>query len=174
MEGRTDQSDEEKMERNLRLDWQGIVDEAKRRRKARGLTQQHLAALAKVGRSTLVRFENEKADITLSSALRILGVLDMLDRKLEGALLLRRNGSGAGSHFAVMFSPNVGGGAMEPKSFDNQESLDAFLAELDIAPEFRKQAIRELERTGDATIPRAQLGQGQLESIWPIQFSRKN
>jgi transcriptional regulator with XRE-family HTH domain len=161
------------MERNLRLDWQGIVGEAKRRRKARGLTQQHLAALAKVGRSTLLRFENEKADITLSSVLRILGVLDMLDRKVEGALLIRRSGSAAAGHSAVMFSPNVGGGAMEQKNFDDQQSLDAFLADLGISPQLRKQTILELDRTGDATIPRVQLGQGQLESTWPIQFSAK-
>ena len=70
------------MERNIRLNWEAIVREALRRRKQRNLTQEHLAALAKVGRSTIVRFENEKADITLSSALKILGVLDMLDRSL--------------------------------------------------------------------------------------------
>jgi transcriptional regulator with XRE-family HTH domain len=66
-----------------------IVRAARERRKERGLTQQHLAALANVGRSTLNRFENQSGDVTLSSVLRILGVLDMLDRKQEGTLRLK-------------------------------------------------------------------------------------
>ena len=41
------------MERNIRLNWEMIVRTARERRKERGLTQQHLAALANVGRSTL-------------------------------------------------------------------------------------------------------------------------
>src|SRR5208283_2677125 len=95
---------EETMERNIRLNWEEIVREARQRRRERGLTQQHLAALAKVGRSTLLRFENQKGDVTLSSVLRILGVLDMLDRKQEGSLLLRRSENG----FVVMFAPVFG------------------------------------------------------------------
>jgi transcriptional regulator with XRE-family HTH domain len=74
------------MERNVRLNWEMIVRTARERRKERCLTQQHLAALANVGRSTLNRFENQSGDVTLSSVLRILGVLDMLERKQEGTL----------------------------------------------------------------------------------------
>ena len=44
------------MERNVRLNWELIVRQARGRRKERDLTQQHLAALANVGRSTLNRF----------------------------------------------------------------------------------------------------------------------
>ena len=77
------------MERNVHLNWEVIVRQARKRRKERGLTQQHLAALANVGRSTLNRFENQKGDVTLWSVLRILGVLDMLDRKQEGTLRVK-------------------------------------------------------------------------------------
>ena len=40
----------------------------------------------------MVRFELSSGDIQLSSALRILSVLDMVERKQEGNLLLRREG----------------------------------------------------------------------------------
>jgi len=154
------------MERNIRLNWEAIVREALRRRKERDLTQQHLAALAKVGRSTIVRFEKEKADITLSSVLRILGVLDMLDRKQEGSLLLKRNDGG----FVAMFAPNFGGGAMEPKPFADLKSLDAFLSELGVSPDATRSAIVDLEIKGNATISRVALSQADLQEYWPVQF----
>ena len=159
------------MERNIRLNWEAIVREALRRRKQRHLTQEHLAALAKVGRSTIVRFENEKADITLSSALKILGVLDMLDRKQEGSLLLKRTDSGAGGGFVAMFAPNFGGEAMDPRSFADGKSLDAFLGELGISPDLRRSAMADLETKGAATISRVGLSQAELQEYWPVQFS---
>jgi transcriptional regulator with XRE-family HTH domain len=159
------------MERNIRFNWEGIIREAKRRRKERGLTQQHLAALAKVGRSTLVRFENEKADITMSSVLRILGVLDMLDRKLEGSLLLKKDGSEAADRFVAMFAPNFGGGGMEPKLFADETSLNAFLESLGVSLEARRYAVTDLEKSGNAMIPRVLLSQAELEGIWPLQFT---
>lgn len=157
------------MERNIRLNWEVIVREARKRRKERGLTQQHLAALAKVGRSTLLRFENKKGDVTLSSVLRILGVLDMLDRKQEGSLLLKRS-EGGEDRCVVMFAPSFGGGAMEPKLFVDQESLDAFLSDLDVPPETRRLTLADLEARGGATIPRVALSQAELQEYWPVQF----
>jgi transcriptional regulator with XRE-family HTH domain len=156
------------MERDIRLNWEVIVAEARKRRKKRGLTQQHLAALAKVGRSTLNRFEKQNGDITLSSVLRILSVLDMLDRKQEGGLILKRSESNA---VTAMFAPNFGGGALEPKLLENQESLDEFLAALDVSEEIKRRAIGELGSRGTATIPRISLSQAQLEDYWPIQFA---
>jgi transcriptional regulator with XRE-family HTH domain len=156
------------MEPDIRLNREVIVAEARKRRKKRGLTQQHLAALAKVGRSTLNRLENQNGDVTLSSVLRILSVLDMLDRKQEGSLILKRFESNA---ITAMFASNFGGGALEPKVLTNQESLDELLSAMDISDEIKRRAIGELELRETATIPRISLSQAQLEEHWPTQFA---
>src|ERR1035437_4648845 len=62
---------------------------------------------------------NKSGDVQLSSVLRILSGLDMVDRKLEGALLLRRSDNGS---FTVSFAPNFGGGALEGKSFQDRNA----------------------------------------------------
>ena len=67
------------MERQFQLNWTALVEEALRRRKALGLTQQRLAALANISTPTVSRFENHKEDIQLSSILAILKVLGMLE-----------------------------------------------------------------------------------------------
>lgn len=68
------------MERNLRLDWPLLVEEAIRRRKAQRLSQRRLAAIAGVSQPTVSRFEQQKEDIQLSSAFAILRVLGLLER----------------------------------------------------------------------------------------------
>jgi transcriptional regulator with XRE-family HTH domain len=155
------------MERDIRLNWEMIVAEARKRRKNRGLTQQHLAALAKVGRSTLNRFENQNGDVTLSSVLRILGVLDMLDRKREGSLILKRSESQA---ITAMFAPDFGGATPETKPLENQEPYE-FLSALNISEEIKRRAIEELGSRGAAMIPKVSLSQAQLEEHWPTQFA---
>jgi transcriptional regulator with XRE-family HTH domain len=70
------------MERKFRLNWPALVEEAKQRRKAQNLTQQRLAKLAEVSTPTVSRFEGGEKDIQLSSALRLLGVLGLLDRRM--------------------------------------------------------------------------------------------
>lgn len=65
------------MERNLRLDWASFVEEAIRRRKQQKLTQKQLAVLAEVSGPTVNRFEQNKTNITLKSALRILYCLGL-------------------------------------------------------------------------------------------------
>lgn len=70
------------MERKFRLNWPALVEEAKQRRKAQNLTQQRLATLAEVSAPTVSRFEGGEKDIQLSSVLRILGVLGMLDQRV--------------------------------------------------------------------------------------------
>jgi transcriptional regulator with XRE-family HTH domain len=69
------------MERDFRLDWQLLVDEAGRRRKKLGLTQKRLGELAGISTPTVSRFEQAAKDIQLSSALAILEVLGMTERR---------------------------------------------------------------------------------------------
>lgn len=68
------------MERYLRLNWQALVEAARRRRKAQRLTQQRLAAIADVSAPTVSRFESGDQNIQLTSALAILEALGMTDR----------------------------------------------------------------------------------------------
>ncbi len=65
------------MERNIRLNWQGLVEEAIRRRKVQRLTQEQLAVLAGVSKPTLNAFEQGKLTITLEKAIQIFKVLGM-------------------------------------------------------------------------------------------------
>ncbi|HOO82865.1 MAG TPA: helix-turn-helix transcriptional regulator [Alphaproteobacteria bacterium] len=65
------------MERNVRLNWQGFVEEAVRRRKEQKLTQEQLSVLAGVSKPTLNSFEQGKTTIKLDSALKILKVLGL-------------------------------------------------------------------------------------------------
>jgi transcriptional regulator with XRE-family HTH domain len=139
------------------------------------MTQLRLAALAKVSRSTVVRFELNSGDIQLSSALRILSVLDMVESKQEGNLLLRREGQTLDGPIVVMFAPTMGtGGAMEPKRFRSLQDLTSFLKELKIDPAAQRLAIADLERTETATIPNILLTMSELRKLWPFQFSEKS
>ena len=65
------------MERNIRLDWDTLVQEAITRRKAQGLAQQQLAILAGVSKPTLNLFEQGVISITLKNALKILRTLGL-------------------------------------------------------------------------------------------------
>lgn len=65
------------MERNLRLNWQAIVEEAIKRRKQQHLTQEQLAMLAGVSKPTLNGFEQGKTNITLTNAIKILKTLGL-------------------------------------------------------------------------------------------------
>lgn len=69
------------METQLRLNWTILVEEAKQRRKSLKITQKRLAMMAEVSTPTVSRFENEQKDIQLSSALRILKVLGLIDQR---------------------------------------------------------------------------------------------
>ncbi len=163
------------MERNIQLNWEAVTREARRVRKARGMTQLRLAALAKVSRSTVVRFESNGGDMQLSSALRILSVLDMVERKQEGNLLLLNLDPSAHYPVVAMFAPYMGpGGAMEPKRFGSLQDLTLFLNELKIDPAAERRAIADLERTQKAAIPNVLLTMAELQEHWPIQFSEKS
>jgi transcriptional regulator with XRE-family HTH domain len=68
------------MERDFRLNWPALVEEARRRRKAQRLTQQRLAAIADISTPTVSRFESGERNIQLASALAILEALGMTER----------------------------------------------------------------------------------------------
>ena len=156
------------MERDIRLNWEAITGEARIRRERRGLTQMHLAALAKVSRSTLSRFENNNGDVQLSSVLRILSVLDMVDRKQEGTLLVRRNDDAT---FSASFAPNLGaGGAMEAKVFANREALAGWLNVVHVLEKTQAQAFQDIEDQGTARIFGTALTSDELRRHWPVQF----
>jgi transcriptional regulator with XRE-family HTH domain len=60
------------------LDWPALVAETIRRRKEEGMTQVQHAALAGVGRTTVVSFDQGDTSISLSRALAILGVVGLV------------------------------------------------------------------------------------------------
>jgi transcriptional regulator with XRE-family HTH domain len=155
------------MQRDIRINWEMITEEARQRRESRGMTQGHLAALAKVSRSTLSRFENTSGDVQLSSVLRILSVLDMVDRKVEGAILLRRNEDGS---FSASFAPNFGGGALESKAMRDRDALSKFLAEVGVSDEARRQAFLQVEEEGLTSVPQVLLSTDKLRRYWLVQF----
>ena len=68
------------MERNIRLNWNLLVEEAIRRRKERKISQRRLAAIADVSQPTISRFEQRKDDIQLSSAIKILSILGLVEK----------------------------------------------------------------------------------------------
>jgi transcriptional regulator with XRE-family HTH domain len=70
------------MERQFRINWPAIVEEAKQRRKSQRLTQQRLGELAGVSTPTISHFEGGERDIQLSTVTNILGVLGMLDERV--------------------------------------------------------------------------------------------
>lgn len=65
------------MERNIRLNWPDVVDEAIKRRKSQKLTQEQLAILAGVSKPTLNSFEQGKTSVTLENAIKILKALGL-------------------------------------------------------------------------------------------------
>ena len=69
------------MEREFRLNWTLLVEEAIRRRHGMNLTQKQLAVLAKISTPTISRFEQNDKDVQLSSVLAILDVLGMTDKR---------------------------------------------------------------------------------------------
>lgn len=65
------------MERNIRLNWLELVEEAVNRRKSQGLTQEQLSILAGVSKPTLNSFEQGRLTITLQNAIKILQELGL-------------------------------------------------------------------------------------------------
>lgn len=72
------------MERNIRLDWPELVNEAIKRRKQQNLTQKQLAILVGVSGPTVNSFEQRKTSVTLESCFNILRFLGLLIEVPEG------------------------------------------------------------------------------------------
>lgn len=68
------------MERNIRLNWPGLVEEAIKRRKEQNLTQHQFSIIIGVSKPTLVDFEKGRTTIKVESALRILSALGLLEQ----------------------------------------------------------------------------------------------
>lgn len=66
------------MERNIRLNWPELVNEAVKRRKQQKLTQKQLAILVGVSGPTVNSFEQGKTSLTLESCFKILRFLGLL------------------------------------------------------------------------------------------------
>ena len=66
------------MEGNFQLNWEAIVEEAIKRRKASRLTQSQVAVLANVSKPTVIRFEKKEAAIRLQSAFAILQLFGLV------------------------------------------------------------------------------------------------
>lgn len=75
------------MERNIRLNWDLLVQEAIKRRKEQKISQRRLAVIAGVSQPTISRFEQRKDDIQLSSAIKILDVLGLVERSDDKHLI---------------------------------------------------------------------------------------
>ena len=71
------------MERNIRLNWPGFVEEAIKRRKLQGLTQEQLAILSGVSKPTLNSFEQGKMTVSLENSLKILRALGLEQDNLQ-------------------------------------------------------------------------------------------
>ncbi|MCY4000305.1 MAG: helix-turn-helix transcriptional regulator [Bacteroidetes bacterium] len=67
------------MERNIQLNWGLLVQEAIRRRKERNISQRRLASIVEISQPTVSRFERQQKDIQLSSAIKILDALGMIE-----------------------------------------------------------------------------------------------
>jgi transcriptional regulator with XRE-family HTH domain len=163
------------MERNVqgdyRLDWPGLVDAAKTRRKQLKLTQRRLAAIAGVSLPTVVSLEAGK-DLRLSSASRILQVLDMLVKQIEGTLRIRADGAGGTEPFTAMFAPYSGWcGAMEPHQLPNLSALENYLADIGVDLSAQANVMAGLRAKGIAEIVNLILTTEELRRIWPTQFA---
>jgi transcriptional regulator with XRE-family HTH domain len=157
------------MELDIQLDWQEIVDEAHRRRKERKLPMRRLAAQANVSLPTVLRFEQNRRDIQLSSVLAILNALGMVAKPVQGALLL--NGPGDGP-YEVRFAPNAGaGGDLEIRGVTDRASLEELLTALKV-DDAEHGVFASLQRAGKTAVPGVQLHPRQIRRFWPDQFSR--
>ena len=156
------------MERDFQLDWQEIVEEARRRRKERKIPMRRLAVEANVSLPTVLRFEKSERDIQLSSALAILNVLGMVAKKVEGALLIKGPPQGP---YQVRFAPNAGaGGELQITLVVNRADLEELLKSMKVDRQL-KSVYADLERSGTASIAGLQLHRSQVRNFWPLQFS---
>jgi transcriptional regulator with XRE-family HTH domain len=144
------------MERDFRLSWQLLVEEAIRRRHSQKLTQKQLSSLAGVSTPTVSRFEQNDEDIQLSSVLAILGVLGMTDKRtLVFPDKKYRDDFGIG----VIFEGRDG--EKKVRCVISREALDDHFSDHD---KLRPAAAFEKYRTQIESLARRKYLLGQLES----------
>jgi transcriptional regulator with XRE-family HTH domain len=154
------------MERDFQLDWQQIVDEARRRRHERKLPMRRLAAQANVSLPTVLRFEKNERDIQLYSALAILDVLGMVAKPIEGTLLIKGE---PGGPYEIRFAPNAGaGGPLESRRAATPAELKELLEQLHADPG----TSDHIARAGLGAITGVPLRPSQYARLWPEQFAR--
>jgi transcriptional regulator with XRE-family HTH domain len=158
------------MELDIQLDWQEIVDEAHRRRKERKLPMRRLAAQANVSLPTVLRFEQNRRDIQLSSALAILNALGMVVKPVAGILILKGPAEGP---YQVRFAPHGGaGGELEVRPVVNRAALEELFDAVEADEAKRSKVFLNLQDAGLTTITGLQVHPRQIRRLWPEQFSR--
>ncbi|MGD0912783.1 MAG: helix-turn-helix domain-containing protein [Terracidiphilus sp.] len=162
---------ERDVEGDYRLDWPRLVETAKARRKQLNLTQRRLAAVAGVSLPTVVGLEAGE-DLRLSSALKILRVLDMVESLLEGTLWIRSDRTPGTAPYEVTYSPYSGaGGTLERKPLPDLEALNGFLDLLRLSKEQKQEAHANLTRGEGANILGVRLSPTEARRYWPTQFA---
>ena len=104
--------------------------------------------------------------MTLSSVLRILGVLDMLDRKEQGTLRVTASETQPDG-FDATFMSSVGGGARRAKTLGSRETLRRFLSGLGVPEEGHKRAMGEVQSRGSGLISGVVVSRTEMEENWP-------
>jgi len=144
------------MEREFRLNWTILVEEAIRRRRKLNLTQQQLADLAKVSVPTISRFEQAEKNIQLSTVLAVLDVLGMIDKR---TLVFPDREYRFDSTNGVTFWGQDG--TMRVRCFVSREALDDHFSERD---RLRPEAAFEKHRPAIEAFARYKYLSGQQES----------
>ncbi|MBI1868551.1 MAG: DUF1488 family protein [Methylocystis sp.] len=119
------------------------------------LTQRQLAALAKVSAPTISRFEQNAKDIQLSSALAILGVLGMTDKR---TLVFTDPASSYDSRGVTFWGED---GVKPIRCRISREALDDHFSEGD---KLRPEAAFKKHRPAIEALARRKYLLGQLES----------
>ena len=130
------------MEREFRINWTILVEEAVRRRHKLKLTQKQLATLAKVSTPTVSRLEQADRDIQVSSVLPILDVLGMTDSR---TVVFPDENFKADLDDRINFWGQEGD---KPILFRiSREALEDYFSDRDrLRPEFRLQKISQADR----------------------------
>lgn len=68
------------MERNLRINWHLLVEEAIKRRKQQKMSQEKFALYLGLSKPTIVNFEKGNTNIAVGNAMKILQALGLADK----------------------------------------------------------------------------------------------
>jgi transcriptional regulator with XRE-family HTH domain len=144
------------MEREFRLNWAVLVEEAIRRRRKLNLTQAQLGSLAKVSTPTVSRFEQNEKNLQLATVLTILDVLGMTDKR---TLVFPDQDFRFGMTDGVIFWGQDG--ATRVRCLISREALDDHFSDRD---KLRPEAAFQKHRAEIEAFARRKYLTGQLES----------